>query len=272
MQAYRGMDIGTAKPSIGVRRRIRHHMIDIAEPEDEVTVGQYQALGRMVLRDEESLGHRVIICGGSGLHFRSLVDPLIFPPRDPVVRAELEAQPLARLVDRLLGADPHAGDVVDLANPRRVVRALEILELTGETPSVRSRSADAMDVAAYRAILPFVGIGIDPGSGLPPRIRQRFDTMLDRGLMEEVAALDGRLGVTASQAVGYKELLPTVRGEADADEAIDQAINATMGLAKRQRTYFRRDPRIAWQPWQDSREERISDALRVIGEVAQWTS
>ncbi len=272
MQAYRGMDIGTAKPSPETRRRIRHHLIDIADPSEEVNVQVFQELGREAIEDARGRGRRVVVAGGSGLHFRAIVDPMTFAPTDPTVRRRLEEEDPAGLRRRLVDADPSAADLLDMSNPRRVVRALEILELTGATPSVRATSPESGAIERYEAVMPFVGFGIDPGSDVTHRIEARFRSMLRRGLVDEVAGLEGRLGLTASQAVGYKELLPVVRGEADLDEAVDEAIRTTRALVKRQRTFFRRDPRIAWLPWQDDDGRRVADAVETIGERASWTS
>jgi tRNA dimethylallyltransferase len=272
MQVYRGMDIGTAKPSPETRRRIPHHMVDIAEPSDEVNVQRFQDLARKAIADAHARGRRVVIAGGSGLHFRAIVDPMTFAPTDPDVRRRLEEGEPGVLRSRLLEADPDAAEHLDVANPRRVVRALEILELTGETPSARSVGAESRAVGRYEALLPFTAFGIDPGVGITLRIEERFRSMVAHGLLDEVAGLQGRLGVTAAQAVGYKELLPVVRGEAELDDGVAEAIRATRGLVKRQRTFFRRDPRIAWLPWQDDDARRIEDAVESIGERAAWTS
>ncbi|MFB3050973.1 MAG: tRNA (adenosine(37)-N6)-dimethylallyltransferase, partial [Acidimicrobiia bacterium] len=130
MQVYRGMDIGTAKPSVIERRGIRHHMIDVVDPESEFSVAEFRRQGRAVMNSADS---PLIITGGSGLHFRALVDPMSFAPTDPTLRSELEGSQLADLVAELKTADPEVGSHVDLANPRRVIRAVEILRLSGET-------------------------------------------------------------------------------------------------------------------------------------------
>lgn len=266
------MDIGTAKPRPEVRARIPHRMIDVAEPSDEFTVREFQALGREALDEVAAAGGRVVICGGSGLHFRALVDPMTFAPTDPDVRARLESLDPAVARARLVAADPDAGDHVDLDNPRRVVRALEIVELTDVTPTVRSQSAESRALAAYESVTPFVAIGIDAPEGIGIRIERRFDAMLDEGLLAEVAGLRDELGPTASQAVGYKELLPVVAGDRSLAEGRSEVLRATNALVKRQRTFFRRDPRIAWQPWQDDVERRIDSAIMTIGEATSWTS
>ena len=266
------MDIGTAKPSAAIRSEITYRMIDVAEPSDDFDVRTYQGLGRAAIEEEVAHRGRVIVCGGSGLHFRALVDPMTFAPTDPAVRAELEAMELDDLVDRLLVSDPSAGEVVDLENPRRVIRAVEVEQLTGLTPTARATSPEAADVAGYRPLLSFAAVGIDPGVAVRVRVEARWEAMVARGLVEEVAGLADSLGRTARQAVGYKELIPVVRGDTTLAEATEEVLSATMGLVKRQRTFFRRDPRIAWLAWQDDRARRIDDATAAIGEAAGWTS
>ncbi len=272
MQAYRDMDIGTAKPSADVRERLDYRMIDIADPEDTLTVREFQDIGRAALDDVDRAGGRIVICGGSGLHFRALVDPMTFAPTDPRLRAELEAAGADATRSALLDADPEAGAHVDLDNPRRVVRAVEVLRLTGETPTARAASPEGAALASYEPIRPFVGIGLDPGPGIGARVVDRFDRMLSDGLLAEVRSLADRLGPTASQAVGYKELIPVVAGRISLSSGRDAAVRATNGLVKRQRTYFRRDPRVAWQPWQDEEARRIDAVLDVIEERTAWTS
>ncbi len=271
MQVYRGMDIGTAKPTPAEQGRAPHHLVDIVEPSEPFSVAEFQEAGRRAIGEIEGGGATAVIVGGSGLHFRSLVDPLVFPPSDPVIRAELESLGADEAVAMLVAADPRAADVVDLANPRRVVRALEILRVTGRTPSQRYRDPGAAEVREYRSRIPLVVVGLDPGPGLPDRIEQRFDRMLTDGLLGEVRTLGPRLGVTASQAVGYKQLLPVVRGEQDAGEGRRRGIDATRALAGRQRTFFGRDPRVRWIEWHDEGAVRLARTLALLEELG-WTS
>ncbi len=249
MQVYRKMNIGTAKPAPEMRRQIPHHLLDLVDPADDFPVALFQQHGRAALAGIDAGGAAAIICGGSGLHFRSLVDPLDFPPSDESVRARFEALDPDEARDQLQTLDAAAAAHVDMANPRRVVRALEVATLTGLTPSRRAAGEDARAVREYQATRRFVGIGIDPGEALAQRVEKRFDGMLQAGLLEEVAGLQGRLGRLASQAVGYKELLPVVAGAVPLDEGRAAAVRASMALAKRQRTFFRRDPRIEWITW-----------------------
>ncbi len=269
MQVYRGMDIGTAKPTIEERRRIPHHMIDVADPEEEFTVARFQADARRVIAQ----GARpVILVGGSGLHFRAVVDPLRFPPYDPEVRTRLEGLSADELRRRLLEVDAEAGRHVDLSNPRRVLRALEIWELTGDTPSGRAATAEAAAVREYRAELAVRAIGVDPGPALAERVRRRLGRMRQLGLLEEVERLAPRLGRTAAQAVGYKELLDVVSGKVGIDEGFVQAEAATLALARRQRTFFRRDPRIRWIPWTDDLDRLVAAAIDALEVEAPCSS
>ena len=259
MQVYRGMDIGTAKPSAAECAEIAHHMIDLVEPEEEFSVAAFQAASREVIEHAEG---DVVVAGGSGLHFRAVVDPLEFGGTDPEVRADLESQPAPDLVARLAQIDPDAP--VDTSNPRRVIRALEVYELTGETPSDRAKRPSARAVNEYRPLLPFRAVGLDPGESGSALVSERLERMRAAGLLAEVAALSGRMGRTASQAVGYKELMPVVEGRRSEDDGFEAAERSTVRLIKRQRTYFRRDPRIEWLPWCEDVDVLTAAAMRAF--------
>lgn len=270
MQVYRELDIGTAKPSPHDRESVPHHVIDVVDPEHSFTVAEHQALGLTAV-DEIAARDRIpIVVGGSGLHYRSIVDPLEFPPSDSQVRAEIETLEPADAVLELLAADSEAASVVDLANARRVARALEIHRLTGDTPSQRAASTTAIAVRNYEPRLPLLAVGMDPGDELAARVESRFDAMLDAGLLAEVEQLADRLGITAAQGVGYKELVPVVRGLATLEDGRDAAIRATKALAKRQRTFFRRDPRIRWIPW-DTDSDNLDRATRIAQDFIRET-
>jgi tRNA dimethylallyltransferase len=271
MQVYRHLDIGTAKPSREDRLRVRHHMIDMVEPSEAYSVARFQEAGRAAMSDALDRGVRVLVVGGSGLHFRSLVDPLIFPPSDPGVRRRFEAMTEDKAVLALLSLDPEAGGRVDLANPRRVVRALEIHALTGATPAQRASTAEAVAVRAYRSMVPVAVVGIDPGSALADRVSLRLSQMLANGFLEEVRRVAPMLGETASAAVGYREMGRVVRGEWDIAYGTQRARDATMALARRQRTFHRRDPRITWLGWDDGVTARADTAQRAL-EEAGWIS
>jgi tRNA dimethylallyltransferase len=262
MQVYRGMDIGTAKPTMLERRGIEHHLVDVAEPEEEFSVASFRRLGREVLTGTEA--PVMIITGGSGLHFRALVDPMTFAPTDGPLRAALETRETEGLVEELLSADPEAGAHVDLANRRRVVRAIEIHLLTGETPSSRSQSAHAEDVRRYVPEIDFEAVGVDPGGDLEERVDQRLSSMRRGGLVDEVRSLSPRLGRTARNAVGYREILDALAGDVSVDAAFDRAAANTKKLARRQRTWFQRDPRIRWIPWIEDIEQRTRRVLESL--------
>lgn len=262
MQVYRGMDIGTAKPTMLERRGIQHHLVDVAEPEEEFSVASFRRLGREVLAGTEA--PVMVISGGSGLHFRALVDPMSFAPTDALLRAELETRDTEGLVEDLLSADPEAGAHVDLANRRRVVRAIEIHLLTGESPSSRSRSAHAEDVRRYVPEIDFEAVGVDPGGDLEERVDLRLSSMRRGGLVDEVRSLSSRLGRTARNAVGYREILDALAGDISLDAAFDRAAANTKKLARRQRTWFQRDPRIRWIPWIEDIEQRTKRVLESL--------
>lgn len=261
MQVYRDMNIGTAKPTLIERRGIPHHMIDIVDPSEEFTVAEFRRKGREVMGGAEG---PLIITGGSGLHFRSLVDPMTFAPTDAEVRSKLEQTDLDHLVTELLERDPEAGAHVDLANPRRVSRAVEIARLTGDTPSSRAATEEAEDIRRYRSEVDFTAVGLDPGEELDRRVDDRLRRMRSGGLVQEVRGLRGRLGRTARSAVGYQEIIAYLEGELTEDEAFDKAAQKTKKLAKRQRTWFQRDPRIRWIPWSADARERTERVLEML--------
>lgn len=261
MQVYRDMDIGTAKPTVIERRGVPHHMIDICDPSEDFSVAEFRRRGRAVIH---SSARPLIIAGGSGLHFRSLVDPLTFAPTDAELRAELERADHQALVGELVGLDPEADHHVDLHNPRRVLRAVEIARLTGETPSIRARTDEAEHVRRYKSELRFEAVGVDPGERLDSRIDRRIGEMRAGGLVSEVRHLQGRLGRTARSAVGYREILAHLRGEMNEAEAFRATSQSTKKLAKRQRVWFQRDPRIRWIPWSDDAAERAERALEIL--------
>ncbi len=262
MQVYRGMDIGTAKPTMLERRGIPHHLIDVADPGEEFSVARFRRLGRELLA--ESRAPVVIVTGGSGLHFRALVDPLSFAPTDPELRSELEATESEALVEELLHFDPSARTIVDLANQRRVVRAVEIYRLTGETPSSRAGTAVAEDVRRYVPEIEFTAVGVDPGSALEERVDTRLARMRASGLIDEVRSLSPVMGRNARNAVGYKEILESLSGTASFDEAFGRAASNTKKLARKQRTWFQRDPRIRWIPWIDDPDQRVRRILEAF--------
>ena len=272
MQVYRGMDVGTAKPSVAQMGAIPHHMIDIADPASAFSVAAFQAAGRVVLRQLSAAGSRAIICGGSGLHFRALVDPFEFPPTNPALRAKLDAVAAADLAAELSAADPDVADHIDMANTRRLVRAVEVYRLTGQTPSDRHSGSAAAAVREYRSVVDFVAVGLDSGDQLEDRIADRFEGMVDGGWVEEAGRLSEKLGPTARLAIGYRELMDVAAGWRTLRDVKPEVIQSTISFAKRQRTYFRRDPRIHWIPWHDDPAERAADAVAIFEEAGAWSS
>jgi len=261
MQVYVGMDIGTAKPNLLERKGVPHHMIDVTGPDTEFSVAEFRRIGRETLDSSDA---PVLITGGSGLHFRALVDPMSFAPTDPQLRRELDETPAEEVAAELRGVDPEAERHVDMANPRRVIRALEIWRLSGETPSQRASSAEAEDVRRYVPEIEFTAVGVDPGQALEQRVEARLDEMRSGGLVEEVIGLQPHLGRTARNAVGYSEVLDALDGRCSIDEAFERAARNTRKVARRQRTWFQRDPRIRWIPWLDDvagRVERVLEAM-----------
>ena len=261
MQVYRGMDIGTAKPSVIERRGIRHHMIDVVDPESEFSVAEFRRQGRAVMNSADS---PLIITGGSGLHFRALVDPMSFAPTDPTLRSELEGSQLSDLVAELKTADPGVESHVDLANPRRVIRAVEILRLSGETPSKRATTTEAENLARYVSDVDFAAVGLDAEDATETRIDVRLAEMRRSGMTDEVRGLVSRMGRTARGAVGYRELLSHLEGTSTEEEAYRLAAAGTKKLARKQRTWFRRDPRIRWIPWTEDVDQRADRALEAL--------
>lgn len=256
MQVYRGMDIGTAKASAQDQAEVPHEMVDVANPSADYTVAHFQQAARACLTKH---GDRfVVLAGGSGLHVRAVVDPMEFPPYDATIRAEVEGLGEGRALSELRQADPSVSDVLDVKNPRRVNRALEIIRAGGPTPTQRSEQPEYRQLREYVPLLPFLGFGFDPGDALEGRVRSRVAMMMDAGLVDEVAGLADDMGQSARQAVGYKELVAHLEGATDLETAQENIVAATLRLVKRQRTYFRRDPRITWLPWNDDAQQRAT--------------
>lgn len=248
MLVYRGMDVGTAKPTVGERARIPHHLIDVADPEERFSVARYQSLALEAVEEIRGRGRRVLLAGGSGLYYRAVVDRLEFPGTDPWTRAELEAEARAaggsRLYARLGALDPPAAAKIEPANVRRTVRALEVAAITGRPFSAYSAAWDAYPDGRVVA----AGIELD-GEVLELRVRERVRRMLDLGFVDEVRGLlDRGLGrwLTASQAIGYLEIARHLEGALSLDEAVAVTVKRTKALARRQMAWFRRDPRIRW--------------------------
>ena len=265
-QLYRGMDIGTAKLPLSQRRGVPHHQIDVLTVREEASVAAYQVRARADARAAEARGARVLIVGGSGLYVRALTDDLDFPGTDPQIRAALEARAAAvggrALWEELRRADPAAAERIEAANTRRVVRALEVLAVTGRPFSAT--------LPRYEDLVPTVHLALRPErAALNARIDARARAIFDAGLIEEVRALvDEGLaeGTTAPRAIGYAQALAVLDGTMSREEAVEATAAATRKLASRQIKWFRRDPRVHWidvalEPggdWAPGERERVT--------------
>ena len=244
MLVYRGMDVGTAKPTPAQRARVPHHLLDLAEPSERFTVARFQQEAREVLQKVD----RPLLVGGSGLYFRALVDDLEFPPEDGQVRRDLEVEAQVagsqRLFERLTHVDPVAAAKIGTGNVRRAVRALEVAAATGRTFSSFSAAWDVYDPSRVRA----AGIRMDRAI-LAERVQARVRAMLEGGWLAEVAALVSRGSgdwLTSTQAIGYSEFARHLDGRLGLDEAVELTIKRTKELARRQAAWFERDPRVRW--------------------------
>lgn len=243
MQVYRGLDIGTAKPTPAERAEVPHHLLDIVEPEQECNVADLQRAAAVVLTDIEARGKHALLVGGTGLYLRAVIDDLEVPGQFPEARQAIEAEPDTDVLHaRLATLDPAAAARITAGNRRRIVRALEVT-LGGGRPF----SSFGPGLDAYPPI-PIAQVGIDvPVDELDARIERRVGSMLEAGLLEEVRELQGRaLSRTAAVALGYRELGEHLAGERTLEEAVDELVRRTRRLARRQLRWFRRDPRIRW--------------------------
>ena len=262
MQLYGGMDIGTAKVPLEERRGIAHHQLDVLDVRDEASVAAYQREARLDLAGVRARGNLPILAGGSGLYVRAVLDRLEIPPTDPGVRRrlrdELAQVGIGVMSARLRHLDPVAAHTIQANNDRRVIRALEVIEITGRPFSA------TMPTREY--LLPTVTLGLRvPRPELDERIATRVHRMWDAGLLDEVKRLDAaglREGRTAAKALGYREALAHLDGLASAEQAIEDTITATRRFARRQESWFRPDPRIHWLDHDDPR--LIDRALEVI--------
>jgi tRNA dimethylallyltransferase len=251
MQVYRGLDIGTAKPTTGERAEIPHHLIDVADADEEWSVARFQLEARAAVADIEQRGRRALLVGGTGLYVQAVIDPLTFPPQDRAVREEILARAatpdgLAAAYAELIHRDPDAAAGIEPGNVRRIARALEVIRITGRPFSSFGTGMQEFGPTVFP--LRIVGIWL-PRPALAMRIEQRFVQMRDAGLVDEVRALSdaGTLSRTARQAIGYQEVLGYLAGEEPSlDDALDAAVVRTRQFARRQRMWFRRDPRIQW--------------------------
>ncbi|MFF3668208.1 tRNA (adenosine(37)-N6)-dimethylallyltransferase MiaA [Microtetraspora malaysiensis] len=249
MQLYRGMDVGTAKLTVSERRGVPHHLLDIWPVTRTASVAEYQGLVRPLIDRLRSADRAAVLAGGSGLYVRAALDDLEFPGTDPAIRERLEKELAeigpAPLHERLTRQDPVAAAQILPSNGRRIVRALEVIELSGRPFSATMPS--------YDSVYDSVQIGVEvPRPILDERIALRVDRMWNAGLVEEVRRLaehglaEGR---TASRALGYAQVLRFLGGEWTEEQARDETIRATRRFARRQESWFRRDPRVVWLPF-----------------------
>jgi tRNA dimethylallyltransferase len=250
MQFYRGMDIGTAKVTVAERRGVPHHLLDTMDVSQEASVSDFQAQCRAVIADIHARGKRAVMVGGSGLYVRAALDVLEFPGTNPALRKRLEdacaTSGLGALRGRLRAVDPESAARV--SDARRVIRALEVFELTGRPFSSYMPSREYFQPAVQ------IGLDVDRDR-LKQRLADRVHRMVDAGLLEEVRRLDRqglREGKTASRALGYAQFLKVLDGASSVAEAAEETIVATRQFARRQLTWFRADPRILWLDWQDT--------------------
>jgi tRNA dimethylallyltransferase len=263
MQLYKGMDIGTAKISTEEQRGIPHHMLDLLEVNQDANVAWYQDKARSVISDIHARGKDAIIVGGTGLYIKAILDELNFPDTDPVVRAELELEfatkGIAPLFERLENLDPAAALAIDKANSRRVIRALEVIKITGKPFTANLPREES---SRYPYAKQF-GLVMDRDT-LSERISLRVDRMWEKGFVQEVEKLltAGIMqGTTAQRALGYAQVIAQIEGNVTQAEAQEETKRATRQYARRQETWFSRDERITWiSPVQNSLE-RILESI-----------
>ena len=258
-QMYRGMDIGTAKPSPEELAAVPHHLIDIVDPDDAMSVARFQTLARDCIAGPQTPGIRPILVGGSGLYARAAIDDISFPGTDPDVRAQLEHRAETEgpgiLFEELKAKDPEAAARMAPRNPRRTIRALEVIELTGRPYSA--------SLPRYRYVIPSVQIGLDlPREELDRCIDLRTEQMRADGLVGEVRRLRPHLGAAASRALGYQQVIDALDGLWSEDEAFADIAQKTKRLARKQMGWFGRDPRIHWLRAQNP--DLVSNAMAVI--------
>ncbi|MFC6162901.1 tRNA (adenosine(37)-N6)-dimethylallyltransferase MiaA [Kribbella jiaozuonensis] len=265
MQVYRGMDIGTAKISATERDGVPHHLLDILDVTETATVAEFQQLARAAIDDCIDRQRTPVLAGGSALYIRAILDDFVFPGTDPVVRARLEAELEAHgsgaLHARLQATDPKAAEQILPSNGRRIVRALEVAEITGG-PYVAT-------LPEHRYIYPgAIQLGLDvPRPELDARIDLRVDRMFDAGFVAEVRGLlDKGLieGKTANRALGYSQVIALLNGEIDEKQARERTAQATRRFARRQDSWFRKDQRISWLQYDDP--DLVEKAFRVIAQ------
>ncbi|MBE7325304.1 tRNA (adenosine(37)-N6)-dimethylallyltransferase MiaA [Nocardioides sp. Y6] len=268
MQVYRGMDIGTAKLPPDQRRGIPHHLLDLMEVDEPASVAEFQRLARATVAQVRERGRTPVLVGGSALYTRAVLDHFDFPGTDPEVRARLEAEAervgSPALHRRLAEVDPQAAAGILPDNARRVVRALEVVELTGQAFSATLPRLEYVDPATVQ-----VGVDIDRPT-LDARIAQRVQEMFDAGFVAEVERLlDAGLarGRTAAMAIGYREVAAHLAGDLTLEEAKERTVVATRRFARRQDSWFRKDPRVHWVRF--DADDRAEQAVAAVAHSAR---
>ena len=263
MQVYRGMDIGTAKISVSERQLIPHHMLDVLDVSQDSTVAWFQDEARKLIDEIHSRGKSVVIVGGTGLYIKSVIDELNFPDTDPMVRhtlnKEAEEQGIDAMFARLEKLDPAAAIAIDRANLRRIIRALEVIEITGKPFTANLPRQGSTRYPNARQF----GLVMDREQ-LSERIDQRVNQMFENGLVAEAQKLvaAGLLqGRTAQRALGYSQVVAHLQGESSLEDAIEETKRATRQYARRQETWFSRDSRIKWISPRQGRLETIMESL-----------
>ena len=270
MAIYRGMNIGTATPTIAEQEEIPHHVINIVDPSDEFALPLFQLAVKKALKEITDRGNRAVLVGGTGLHVRSVVDRLEIPPRFLSIRDEIElVSETSFLYRKLNDLDPTAAAKIEPGNRRRIVRALEVTLGTGRPFSSFGPGLDVYPPS------PFTQIGIRLPRDLNDlRIVDRYKKQINDGFVEEVRNLvsDGRkLSKTASQALGYKQIISYIEGDNTLDEAIESAVSSTRRFARRQEKWFRRDPRIQWLDVKKDPLELLEEVIKVFDAIGRNT-
>jgi tRNA dimethylallyltransferase len=246
MQVYRGLDIGTAKPSDEERQRVRHHLIDVADLDQSFDAAQFVRMAGEAVKDIQSRGRTPIFCGGTGFYFKAYLEGLgEAPPSDPKIRAQLEGAPLEELLEELARRDPATFETIDRQNPRRVIRAIEVIRLTGRPFSEQRAN---WGTAPQEPGLRLVGV-TRPAGELAERIHRRVEEMFRKGLVTETQSLlqRGLAGnPTALQALGYRQVVEHLRGQRGLAETMELVKIRTRQFTKRQLTWFRRQMRLEW--------------------------
>lgn len=268
MQIYRGLDIGTAKPTKAEQAEVRHHMIDICEPTENFSAAEFAERAHKVIADVQSRGKKAVLCGGTGLYLDTVLGRLDFGEieSDEKLRGELiafaEKNGAEALHERLREIDPQAAEKIHKNNVRRVARAIEIYELTGKTKTEHDR--EAISDSPYESLI--IGLDYDDREVLYSRINRRVDAMIEAGLEGEVRSLVSRgllsAESTAGQAIGYKEMLGYIAGDCSLGDAVEKIKLGTRRYAKRQLTWLRRNPSINWLY-----PDKLGDFQSLVGEA-----